>query len=90
VVSWKRHSEGVRPAPLEAKGSNHSLPVCYDFVDVQSAVKGGRPIFLVERDRKNTKLSLKLYHRKQLGLKCCVSGAPVFLRTIAILPFLSV
>ena len=33
---------------------------------------------------------MKLEHRKQLGLKCSVSGAPMFLEAIALLPFLAI
>ena len=42
------------------------------------------------RERKDTKVALKLEHRKQLGLKCSVSGAPMFLETVALLPFLAI
>jgi hypothetical protein len=38
----------------------------------------------------NTQVALKLEHRQQLGLKGSVSGAPVFLETVALLPFLAV
>ena len=36
------------------------------------------------------KVALKLEHRKQLGLTCSVSGAPMFLETAALLPFLAI
>ena len=42
------------------------------------------------RERKDTKVALKLEHRKQLGLKCSVSGAPMFLETVALLPLLAI
>ena len=67
---------------METKGSHHSLPFCYDFVDAQGAVKRGRPALPVRWKRENTQVSLKLEHRKQLGLKGGVGRAPVFLETI--------